>query len=64
MTIIQTSGAVIGFVLCLPFVVIWVVLAMIRGKFGRQDEADVPVAARQGRLAVAAPSRQREATVA
>lgn len=39
MTIIQTSGAIIGFILCLPFVMTWVVLAMIRDRTGRQAAA-------------------------
>lgn len=32
MTIIQTGIAVVGFVLCLPFVGLWVVLAMVRDR--------------------------------
>lgn len=40
MTIIQNIVAVIGFVLCLPFVIAWVVLAMIRGRNGRDGDAD------------------------
>ena len=40
MTIIQNVIAVIGFVLCLPFVAAWVVLAMIRGRNRRDGEAD------------------------
>lgn len=45
MTILQTSGAIIGFVICLPFVMIWVVLAMIRNGFGRGHTAAKPLRA-------------------
>ncbi|MEO8468355.1 MAG: hypothetical protein ABI573_01660 [Chloroflexota bacterium] len=40
MNIIQNIVAVIGFILCLPFVIAWVVLAMIRGKNRPDEEAD------------------------
>ncbi len=40
MNIIQNIVAVIGFILCLPFVIAWVVLAMIRGKNRPDEEPD------------------------
>ena len=40
MNIIQNIVAGIGFILCLPFVIAWVVLAMIRGRNRPDDEAD------------------------
>lgn len=43
MSIIQNIVAVIGFVLCLPFVIAWVVLAMIRGRNRPDDEANGPL---------------------
>ena len=43
MNIIQNIVAVIGFILCLPFVIAWVVLAMIRGRNRPDEEADGPL---------------------
>lgn len=39
MTIIQNIVAAIGFILCLPFVAAWIVLATIRGRNHRDGEA-------------------------
>ena len=39
MTVIQNIIAAIGFILCLPFVAAWVILAMIRGRNRRDGEA-------------------------
>ena len=43
MNIIQGIVAVIGFILCLPFVIAWVVLAMIRGRNQAEEAADGPM---------------------
>lgn len=39
MTIIQFLIAAVGFILCLPFVAAWVILAMIRGRNRHDGEA-------------------------
>ncbi len=43
MTVIQNIIAAIGFILCLPFVAAWVILAMIRDRNRRDGEPVVSI---------------------
>jgi hypothetical protein len=42
MSIRQNLVAAVGFILCLPFVALWVLLAMVRGRKGDQESDGGP----------------------